>query len=144
MNININFYLKFICPVLTSVFIAYFITTLFLFILPKRGIDFVNNHINKDGKINLSENDGKRNTLKKNRLLLKAIYKKYYDKSWVVVENKQTGKIMVLKEGDKVNETTLYKVNKHSVIFTTEQNKFTLKLDIKKNNIHTIINNGDN
>jgi len=144
MNININHYLKLICPVLTAIFFAYFVSTLLLFVLPKRGIDYIDNNSIEQGKINQSSKNKSASALMKNKLLLKAIYKKHNDKSWIVVDNTKTGKTIFLKEGDTIDEATLYKVNVNSAVFTTNEDKFTLKLDVNKKNIQTIIKNGDN
>ena len=140
MNININHYLKYISPILIAIFIAYFISTLLFFVLPKKGIDYIYYSTNNSNKQSMNKFNETTNLVKK-RLTLKAIYKKNGAASWVVLENQRTGKTLYLKEGDKFEEATLSVVNKNSVVFTLNEEKFTLKLNIKKTNIQEIINN---
>lgn len=138
MNININHYLKYIRPLLTVVFIAYFLSTLLFFILPKKGIDHLiitPNSMTKQTQSNKTNSTG---TTLHNRLLLKAIYKKDTS-SWIVLENKRSGKIIYLKEGDTMDGFTLSKVNKNNVVITTNEEKFTLNLNIKRTKLEDII-----
>lgn len=138
MNINFDHYLKFLNPIGVVIFSAYFISTLLFFVLPKRGIDFVNNvnNIRLNTLSNSKENSN--HALSKN-LVIKAIYKIANGKSWLVLNNKKTAKKIFIQEGQEIDGFLLHKINSNSAVFKNDKSEFKLKLFVNSIDIQHII-----
>lgn len=138
MNINFDHYLKFLNPIGVVIFSAYFISTLLFFVLPKRGIDFVNN-VNNIKLNTLSNSKENSNHVLSKNLVVKAIYKIANGKSWLVLDDKKTAKKIFIQEGDKVDDFLLYKINSNSAVFKNDESEFKLKLFTNSKDIKHII-----
>lgn len=137
MNINFNYYLRIVNPFAVTIFFAYFVCTLMLFILPQKGVDFIQQSNSINEKKALAPDKTQFAIIK--NLILKAIYKIEGKKSWVVIENKKFSKQFFLEEGQKVDGFELFRINSNEAVLIKEDVKFILKLDINTKNIEHII-----
>lgn len=137
MNINFDRYLKSINPIATIIFSAYFICTLLLFTLPKRGIDYLYTSDSVFLKNTEKNSLNKTKSLSKN-LVLKAVYKMANGKSWLVIDNKKTAKKLFIKEGDNIEGFVFHKINSGTAFFKNGDIEFKLKLLVNTKNIEYI------
>lgn len=144
MNINFNKLLQNLMPFLYVIFIAYILSVLVFFFLPKNGVEFV---LDKSSnleykKYSFYSNNQKTEdkTLKENKTIqtldkyqLKAIYYVNSNKGWITVQEKVGNKSHILSYGESIDGYVLNELFFDYVIFIKNEKEY--KLEITKSSI---------
>lgn len=144
MNINFNKLLQNLMPFLYVIFMAYILSVLVFFFLPKNGVEFV---LDKSSNLeyrkysfysNTKKTEDK--TLKENKTIqtldkyqLKAIYYVNSNKGWITVQEKAGNKSHILSHGEEIDGYVLNELFFDYVIFIKNEKEY--KLEITKSSI---------
>jgi len=141
MNIDFNKLIQKLIPYAFILLIAYLISTIIFILLPRNGVDFIDNSTQSlsykkyDGfysnaKTIIRKKKVKQETLSK--YILKAIYSTTLNSGWITIENKQDNKSYILSQFEEIDGYILTKLYKNYVILEKQAKEY--RLDIKQIN----------
>ncbi|WP_072682459.1 site-2 protease family protein [Arcobacter sp. LA11] len=146
MNINFNTFLEKTVPYAFVILFAYVLMTIFSLLLPKNGIEFLDNsnislpYQKYDGfysnvKMNTPKIDKKIKvktieTLSKYQL--KAVYSTSNNGGWAIIQEKSSNKSTILEQYEKFNGYTLTKLYKKYIVFEKNLEEFKIELPLDK------------
>lgn len=144
MNINFNTFLQKFSPYIFAILLAYVISTVIFFFLPKSGVDFVENNDNSVSYKNYDAFYSKTkvptikptNTRKiqkakietLSRYILKAVYSTQSNTGWAIIEEKSSKKSIILEQNQELEGYTLSRLYKKYVIFENNLKEYKLEL----------------
>ncbi len=152
MSTNINLLLKRFLPFIFIFLLAYLITSVLFFFLPKIGVDYIKNdnlnleykrysgfysNIKKVKKIKTVKKDATPLT----QFKLKAIYSQNDHSGWVVIEDKSNSKNHILKQEEEINGYKLVEIFDKFAFFKKYGKKYKLELTKEESKVSYAIEN---
>jgi len=147
MNTNFNTTFQKLMPYITTILVAYVISTFMFISLPKSGIDLKKDLKNgityekyegfyskvssiKKGTKKTQNTSAKIETLQK--YTLKAVYSTSTNGGWAIIEDKKSKKSTILEQSEKFTSYTLTKLYKNYVVFERDLKEYKLELPKQK------------
>jgi general secretion pathway protein C len=155
MNIDFNKLIQQLIPYAFIILLAYLISTIVFILLPRDGVDFIDDsnqslsYKNYDGFYSNAKTITRKEKVKKevkkerlSRYILKAIYSTSLNSGWITIENKEDKKSYILSQFEEIDGYILTKLYKNYVILEKQAKEY--RLDIKQTNEKITFNMSNN